>query len=615
MNLKALFPQIAAKPHAQRIQELMRGFLYRSNFVPGVRHVLGWRGLKDCSTAVGGWTAKIKGYAGVFGLYFQTAEVRAGWLDGHFGLAYFPDPNEDVIENLSVAGAIYAHRDVYLPHIREFMSHDRLTDIFTIGCINLAVPLDEKAVLLGLESMDRQCSIAGDGIFLPTGHETVEVVPPGGTDQDFPSTEIAEDFWRVIANSVAFNLQQAPRYLRRIRSPGWLTVYDAAGHHRKQPTEEIHMDRMLVGFGCADFGIPIAGLGFERFKGGDVFVWQSGDPLPQAYSGEIWWRTPEISDFKTLDKQGLGIDERPQLIVLTGFLGAGKTSFLQHFIESQTQRSRFVAVIQNEIGEIGLDGKLLNDDYAVTEIDEGCLCCTLVGNLKKALYRILSRFQPDTVVLETTGLANPLNLMDELVEVAEQVRFDSVTTVVDCANFWQTLSDYRVAVDQIRAADIVLLNKVDLVAADEPAKIRDKVQTLNPRALILVSDHGDIPPALLYGTDPFDTRSDERQPGNEPMGPPSHPTHGADGLNSCKIFFQQPVNHQRMVEALNQSMPHTVFRVKGIVDLENSEMPKLVQYVGGRYEFSEFTNPNVSERFLIFIGQDLHRNDLEKLFY
>ena len=152
------------------------------------------------------------------------------------------------------------------------------------------------------------------------------------------------------------------------------------------------------------------------------------------------------------------MDERPPLIILTGFLGSGKTSFLQHFIEYQTQRSRFVAVIQNEIGEVGLDGKLL--DYTVTEIDEGCVCCSLAGNLKQAVRGILESFSPDTIILETSGLANPLNLLEEMSELGEVVRFDTTVTLVDVLNLESTLSDYRIAVDQIRAADVIVLNKL-----------------------------------------------------------------------------------------------------------------------------------------------------------
>jgi hypothetical protein len=88
---------------------------------------------------------------------------------------------------------------------------------------------------------------------------------------------------------------------------------------------------------------------------------------------------------------------------------------------------------RNEIGEVGLDGKLL--DYTVTEIDEGCVCCSLVGNLKRAVQGILENFSPDTVILETSGVSNPKNLLDELGELMEMVRVDCTATIVDALNF------------------------------------------------------------------------------------------------------------------------------------------------------------------------------------
>ncbi len=96
------------------------------------------------------------------------------------------------------------------------------------------------------------------------------------------------------------------------------------------------------------------------------------------------------------------IPSKPGFILLTGFLGSGKTSFLNRFIQAQTQAHRFVAVVQNEIGEKGLDADLLDQTYAVTRMDEGCVCCSLAGNLRAALNSILSRFDPDIIVLETT---------------------------------------------------------------------------------------------------------------------------------------------------------------------------------------------------------------------
>ena len=221
----------------------------------------------------------------------------------------------------------------------------------------------------------------------------------------------------------------------------------------------------------------------------------------------------------------LGVDERPPLIILTGFLGSGKTSFLQHFIEYQTQRSRFVAVIQNEIGEVGLDGKLL--DYAVTEIDEGCVCCSLAGNLKRAVQGILENFSPDTIILETSGLANPLNLLEEMTELGEVVRFDSTVTLVDALNLDAALADSPIAADQIRAADVIVLNKRDLVDDARLEAVRRRVQEINPRAPQFCTTQGDLNPALIFDADDSAGLDlNRKKPG---AGFVLHPTHSERG--------------------------------------------------------------------------------------
>jgi hypothetical protein len=160
-----------------------------------------------------------------------------------------------------------------------------------------------------------------------------------------------------------------------------------------------------------------------------------------------------------------------------------------------------VAFVSVWIGEIGLDGKLLDYDYAVTEIDEGCVCCTLVGNLKKAIHQILSSFHPDYTVLETTGLANPYNLLDEISEVDDMVRFDSITTMVDGVNVEKSLEEYDVARNQIKAADILLLNKKDKLTKMQLDRIKQKIKAVNSSAPIIETTHGDVNPALIYGVD------------------------------------------------------------------------------------------------------------------
>ena len=298
--------------------------------------------------------------------------------------------------------------------------------------------------------------------------------------------------------------------------------------------------------------------------------------------------------------------------MLTGFLGSGKTSFLQHFIEYQVQLNRFVAIIQNEIGEIGLDGKLLDHDYSVTEIDEGCVCCTLIGSLKNAIHQILSSFHPDYIVLETTGLANPYNLLDEISEVNELVRFDSITTLVDGLNVDKSLEDYQVAKDQIKAADILLLNKKDLLDEIQLKEIHQNLRRINPDAPILSTKQGDINPSLIYGIDPQDIKEITLTKGLQGATHHHYYSHKDDGLSSYKISFSRPVERERFLDGI-KALPSSIFRMKGILDFVDSKLPLLFQYVGGRFEFSEFNNPKMTDRFLILIGQGFQKESIDSV--
>jgi G3E family GTPase len=313
-----------------------------------------------------------------------------------------------------------------------------------------------------------------------------------------------------------------------------------------------------------------------------------------------------MRDYRTLDKKSLGIDERPPLIILSGFLGVGKTSFLQHFIEYQTQRSRFVAVIQNEIGEVGLDGKLL--DYKVTEIDEGCVCCSLVGNLKRAVHGILSCFQPDYIILETTGAANPLNLLDEIVELEAQVRYDCTVTVVDALNLDSTLSQFAVAADQIRAADVLVLNKCDLVSEACLQKAHKLLQDIKPNAIVFTTTQGDLNPALIFDVEDRLVEKKNASPVVTGLKFPIRTSHVHDGLWCKTLSISGPLNRKDFLSAV-ESLPPTVFRIKGILEFSDSPHPMLFQYVAGRFELSPFHEPAVADRFLTVIAQGEGQED------
>ena len=613
MNLRNLHPNDIISAPETGIQELLRTLLIRVNFVPGLRHVIGWRGLKDSSFDVEGWTAKIKDYAGVFGIYFTQYEIVDGWIRGRFGLNYFPDPSGELVELFSLQAGIYAQKNDYMSRIRNFLAYPELCDLFNIGTIYLSVNPSEDAMVLSLQSVSNERIVAKDGITFSENGKTIEIIAPGGVDKNFPSYQTALNFFHVLAASVTFNLEEPPNYLTYKTLPGIVVIYDADGKQWENASDKLQRKYLLLGYGgkCCENYIQ-ANLTTESKPSEKMISWSRGNQLPAVFKDAPWWHAHHIGDYKTIDKKSLGVDDRPQLIVLTGFLGSGKTSFLRHFIEYQVQRNRFVAVIQNEIGETGLDGKLLDQDYAVTEMDEGCVCCSLVGNLKKAVKQILSSFQPDYIVLETTGLANPYNLVDDISEVEELVKFDSVTTMIDGLNIEKSIENFTVASEQIKAADILLLNKKDLLTKDQLQEITKTLKGLNLTAPILSTVHGDINPALLYGVDMQANLLPDHKKEAQSQKEISHPSHHYDGLSSRKISFSAPLDKMSFIKAV-KAMPPEIFRVKGVINFAEDNKPMLFQYVGGRYEFSEFDNPKISDRFLILIGQNIKNETVESV--
>lgn len=613
MELRKLHPTGILSSPGTGIQELMRNFLIRTNFVPGIRHVIGWRGLKDSSSDVDAWTAKIKGSSGVFGIYFEKSDVVGEWTGGRFGLNYFPHPEEEMVELFSLRAGVYTQKDDYLSHARDFLLYPELCELFHIGIIELCMHQSEGALILGLESITQRRVIAKDGISLPANGRTIELVAPGGYDQNFPSYDTALAFYHVLAASLTFNLETPPVYLTYMSRPGTEVVYDSSGNYWKHPSDDAESIYLYLGYGKADFPEHIKRRCNQVESVHKTQVWQTGDEIPPDYENAVWWNAHKISEYQTLDKQILGIDNRPQLILLTGFLGSGKTSFLQHFIEYQVQRSRFVAIIQNEIGEIGLDGKLLDHDFSVTEIDEGCVCCSLIGRLKNAIQQILSEFYPDFIVVETTGLADPYNVLDEIHEVEDIVKFDSLTTIIDGVNIEKSLHDYEIVTAQIKAADILLLNKKDLITDKQIRIIDQKLRDINPTAPIIATQHGDINPAFLYDVDAQYIEGMTHQKKDEGKARQIHHSYQRYGLSSFKVSFQRPMDREFFIHAI-RSLPPTIFRIKGVVDIVDTRKPLLFQFVGGRFEFSEFHNLNLPDRFLIFIGKDLQKESIASVF-
>nr|WP_287413190.1 GTP-binding protein [Pseudodesulfovibrio sp.] len=583
-------PALQASP-AQAAMELPRALMTRANFIPGVRHRLGWRGVRDCAKGQGGLTVRVTGMQGVYGLKFLNVSETDSMGQATFHIVYFPAPDEDLIESFSVQAGIAAQQDDYLDRVREFTLYPDLCALFGVGVLEAFFLSEESGVALTLTAPENDTVIALDGVILETPAGLIQAVNPGEKDQNFPAWKTAMPLFDALAASASYCLETAPQSLTRQTRPGMQRTYGKETGIHSEPAPNTQDLRLGLGWNALVPNNPELGT--------PELAWSPPASIPDEFADAPWLSADLPGASNSLDKRTMGITDRPRLIVLTGFLGSGKTTFLTRFIEDQAAKNGFVAVIQNEIGQKGLDGKLLGQSYAVTEVDEGCVCCTLAGSLRSALSGILSEFQPDFVVLETTGLANPANLLSELADLDDMLDFASVTTVIDAVGASHTLTEFEVARSQVRLADILLVNKTDLVDDEALISLKQTLRELNPSGDLYFMSHGDIPSTTLYGVN-FRKKLTRPTPQLAPMG--HNATHEDDNIQSSLIHLSDPLD-RTVFEQSVAKLSNQVLRAKGVVRFHDAEEPEIFQYVPGSHTLTP-ADQTLDECFLVIIGQN-----------
>ena len=193
--------------------------------------------------------------------------------------------------------------------------------------------------------------------------------------------------------------------------------------------------------------------------------------------------------------------------ILSGFLGAGKTTLLNHILSNQ--QGVKTAVLVNEFGEIGIDNDLIvTTGEEMVELSNGCVCCSINGELMEAVERIIDRPEPmDYIVVETTGLADPLPVAMTFLgsELRDQTRLDSIITLIDAENFDDDVLATEVGRSQVIYGDILLLNKCDLVSEDRLQSVEQQLRDVKNDARILRSVKGDVPLPLMLSVGLFES--------------------------------------------------------------------------------------------------------------
>lgn len=313
-------------------------------------------------------------------------------------------------------------------------------------------------------------------------------------------------------------------------------------------------------------------------------------------------------------------DQRVPVTVITGFLGSGKTTLINRILTEQ--HGRKVAVIVNEFGEVSIDGQLIirDDQEDLVEFNNGCLCCTVRGDLIDTLAKLQERSELDAILIETTGLADPAPVASTFFladELTAKTRLDSFVALADAVNLEQNLLQSEEAQEQIAFADIILLNKADLVSAEKLAEVEHTIRRSNPFARIYHTEHSEVDLAKVVGVGAFELEA-KLQVDPTFLDDLEHEHDQAVG--SFVLREQRPIDMNRFMlwlTPLLQERGEDIYRSKGIFHAQGFRERMIFQSVRMLTSMQPDRAWNADEQRVteyVVIGRNLDREEFAEGF-
>lgn len=303
--------------------------------------------------------------------------------------------------------------------------------------------------------------------------------------------------------------------------------------------------------------------------------------------------------------------KKVDIIILSGFLGSGKTTLLKDLVTFEKKKGRRIGVLMNELGDVGIDSAVIPLDTPFVEMLNGCICCTMQGELSVQLNLLVEEHQLDIIFVEATGAAHPLEILEACTHpiLANKLSIKGVVTVVNAKQWSEnklSIKLKKLLTTQVKYADIVLINKKDQVGSYVLHAIKEDVELINHRARILMTTFAEMDLSCLYKEKEESMNLQDKMFSNNE----SH-VHNHLHLSTFTCPIPKPINRLELLHWL-EKIQGAVYRVKGFIHLHESPGLFLFNYAQGDPIIERYRSEKNYKAVLVFIGESIDQAEVEK---